>query len=63
MSKEKNKEKTHMLSGLFDNARDFASGGGFNNPLEKKEEEKKMEDISGEIAKVKLKKIKEVIEA
>lgn len=56
MSKEEDKPKEHMLSGFFDKCRDMVEPQ--NNNVQNKDE-----NITGEIAKLKLSKIKEIINA
>jgi hypothetical protein len=56
MPKEENKPKEHMLSGFFDKCRDMVEPQ--DNNIAHKEE-----NISGEIAKLKLKKIREILNA
>jgi hypothetical protein len=50
-------EKEHMLSGFFDKCRDMYNEG------DGKEKTSESEDISGEIAKLKLKEILKILRA
>lgn len=61
MPEEKNKSKEHMFSGFFDNCRRIFDETSLNEDTNKIKVEK--ENITGEIAKLKLKKIEEILKA